>query len=418
MTNRLFRGWYIAVASGIGLACGIATAVVATFGVFVAPLRAEFGWTQSATYSALLAVTLTAALLAPLVGTWVDRYGARRLMLIAFSCEALIFASFAWQSADLWSFYARYALLAVLGLGTTHVAFARVITLWFDQRRGLALGIALSGIGVGGFIWPLFTQSLLEAYGWRTAYLVFAATIAAIAIPLVLGVIRDSPQDAPDDATSNGSRSAPRTQDLDGQSLSQAVRSGRYWLLLTTFFGIGIAIQSAMVHMIPLLTDRGVSPMVAAAAQSTMFIAVTFGRLTTGWLMDRYFAPRVGAIYVLAPIAGMLTLAFGAHDYLAFAAALLIGLAVGAEVDVLAYLTGKYFGRKHFSQVYGSYYGIYSLSGGIGPLLVARSVDSTGGYAMSLWMLAGVLVVCCIALWLFPRFEHRETATVSGNPTP
>jgi MFS family permease len=404
MTSRLFRGWYIAIASGVGLACGIATAVVATFGVFVAPLRAEFGWDQTETFSALLAVTFTAALLAPLVGQWVDRYGARRLMLIAFTCEAIVFASFAWQTAQLWTFYLRYALLAALGLGSTHVAFARVITLWFDQRRGLALGIALSGIGVGGFIWPMFTQALINAYGWRTAYLIFAATIACIAIPLVLGVIRDTPADVQDATDAN--LGAARSHALEGQSLGQAVRTGRYWLLIITFFGIGLAIQSAMVHMIPLLTDRGVTPMIAAAAQSTMFVAVTFGRLTTGWLMDRYFAPHVGAIYVCAPVVGMIALAVGAHDYLAFVAALLIGLAVGAEVDVLAYLTGRYFGRRHFSQVYGSYYGIYSLSGGIGPLLVARSVDTTDGYATSLWSLAAILVICCGALCFFPRFPQ------------
>ena len=167
MTTRAFLGWRVVAACVIGLACGIATAVVSTFGVFLGPVRASFGWSQSEAFAALLVITLVSAPLAPVVGGVVDRYGARRVVLASFVCEALIFASFALQGPSIWSFYARFVAFAMFGLATTHVAFARVITLWFDRRRGLALGVALSGIGIGGFLWPLFAQGAIEAYGWR-----------------------------------------------------------------------------------------------------------------------------------------------------------------------------------------------------------------------------------------------------------
>ena len=158
MSPRPEAAWSVVVASALGLATGIATTIVATFGIFSSALTAEFGWAQGDVFAALMVVTVVAALLAPLAGAWIDRFGARRLILASFAAEALIFASFYWQDDSLFGFYLRYAALAFLGLGTTHVAFARLITLWFESRRGLALGIALSGVGIGGFLWPLGLQ--------------------------------------------------------------------------------------------------------------------------------------------------------------------------------------------------------------------------------------------------------------------
>lgn len=115
----------------------------------------------------------------------------------------------------------------------------------------------------------------------------------------------------------------------------------RCWLVLATFFLIGIAVQSLMVHLVPLLGARGLSPMLAALAQSMLFLAVTTGRLHTGWLMDRFFAPHTALAVLLAPICGIALLGFGASGPAAFVAALLVGLAVGADVDLLAYVTSR-----------------------------------------------------------------------------
>ena len=192
--------------------------------------------------------------------------------------------------------------------------------------------------------------------------------------------------------------------ELPGLTLREATSTRRYWLVVITFFLFGLSVQSVMVHLIPLLKARGLSPMLSALAQSMLFIAVTTGRLSTGWLMDRFFAPRTALVFLLAPIGGIVLLAMGAAGYLAFVAALLIGLAVGAEVDVLAYVTSRYFGSRSFSRIYGSYYGLYSLSGGIGPLLTAMTVDSTGSYKLALTLQASALVIACLLLLNFERF--------------
>jgi MFS family permease len=413
MSHAKFLGWRVLAACVVGLACGIATAVVSTFGVFIGPLREAFGWSQSEAFAALLVITLTSAPLAPIVGGLVDRYGARRVVLLAFACEALIFASFAWQGASLWTFYARFVAFALFALATTHVAFARVITLWFDRRRGLALGIALSGVGIGGFLWPLFAQAMIEQYGWRNAYLLLAAAIAVIAMPTIALLLRDSPEsvgqradgDPPPEPTAAASVAAAS---LPGLTLAEALRTRAYWMVLGTFFLVGFAVQSVMVHLVPLLGARGLSPMLAALAQSMLFLAVTSGRLVTGWLMDRFFAPRVALAFLLAALCGVALLASGAAGPTAFVAAMLVGLAVGAEVDVIAYVTSRYFGPLSFSRIYGTFYGSYSLSGGIGPLLTAESVDRTGDYQFALGMNAALLVAGCLLLLRFERFPDTQ----------
>jgi len=410
----IFHGWVIAAASGFGLACSIATVVAATFSIFVGPIRSEFGWSASAPFWAPLAVTLTAALCAPFVGGLVDRHGARRVILVSFVLEALVLASFYLMDGSLAGFYARYVALGALGLGTTHVAFARVIASWFDRRRGMALGVALAGVGVGGVVLPVFCQWLIGGFGWRLAYVGLAVLLLVITLPILALTIRDTPAQlglAPDGDPpgSAGARAAGALATL-GTTLVQARSDRHYWLMLGTFFLIGASLQSMMLHLVPLLGERGVGPEAAALAQSTIFAGLLVGRLITGWLMDRYFAPRVALAFLLAPIVGIGMLALGANGGLAFAAAALIGVAAGAEVDVIAYLTSRYYGMRQYSRIYGTFYALYSLGGGVGPLLTAASVERTGGYAASLWTHIGVLALCALLLGKFRRFPDLRAS--------
>lgn len=412
MKTTPFQGWRVLGAATVGLACGIATVVPASFGVFLGPLRAEFGWTQSETFTALLFITFTSALIAAPVGGLVDRYGARRVVLAGFCFQILLLASFAWLGPSLWAYYLRYFLLAVLAIGTTHVAFARVITLWFDRRRGLALGIALSGVGIGGFLWPLYAQAMIGQHGWRDAWLLLALAVAVLALPTIALLLRDSPASVgqtPDGDPLRTAADGTTPAEATGIPLAGVLRMPRYWLMVATFFLIGFAVQSVMLHLVPLLTARGLPPMLAALAQSLLFVAVTTGRLVTGWLMDRFFAPRVALAFLLAPIVGITLLALGAGGATALVAALLVGLAVGAEVDVLAYLTGRYFGARHFSAVYGTFYGVYTLSGGLGPLFTARLVDTGEGYPVALAVHAALLAVAALLLLRFPPLPTTPT---------
>ncbi|MCK6370355.1 MAG: MFS transporter [Gammaproteobacteria bacterium] len=404
--KKTFYGWYVALACAVGLACGLASVITATFSIFLAPLRAEFGWSPPEVFFALFVTTLTVTIAAPFFGALVDRVGARRMILVGLLLEAAVIASFSLQSASLPAFYLRYAVLAVLGLGTTHVAFTRVISVWFNRRRGLALGITLAGLGFGGFLWPLLAQWSIDTYGWREAYLIIAAVIALVPTVIIALVVRDTPQSMgllPDGAEHEPNGQQARVA-LAGLTVRAALGTHSFWLMLAAFLLIGTAITSVQVHLVPLLTSRGVTPMRAATALSVLAVALVFGRLAAGWLMDRFFAPRVAIAFLLGPVVAIVLLAAGASGPLAFLAGILTGLAAGAEVDVTAYLTSRYFGLRFFSSIYAFYYSAYSLGAGVGPLLTAQAVEVTGGYSAILYTHAVLVVLAAVLLARLPPF--------------
>ncbi len=412
--RKLFYGWYVALGCGIGLACGLAAVLTYTFGVFVTPLRMEFGWSQTEMFAALFLCVLTMTFVAPFFGLLVDRFGARRVILAGLVFEAALVASFYFQDANILTFYLRYIALAVLGVGTTHIAFTRIIALWFDRQRGLALGVTLAGVGIGGFAWPILSQWAIDALGWRSAWLVIAAVIILVGGTIVLLVVRDSPQSMgllPDGDTAASSRDkTARSGAPSGVALKQALGTRHFWMMLVAFLLIGAAVTSIQVHLVPLLISRGVTPMHAANALSILAVALLFGRVAAGWLMDRIFAPRVAIAFLLGPIAAIFLLASGASGWLAFVAGILTGLAAGAEVDVTAYLVSRYFGLRHFSSIYACYYSAYSLGAGLGPLATANAVDRFGGYTESLMAHAVMLVVATVLLARLPAFPTAQRA--------
>ncbi|HEY0746539.1 MAG TPA: MFS transporter [Steroidobacteraceae bacterium] len=402
-----YYGWYVALACGVGLGCGIASVLTSTFQVFLAPLQAEFGWTRPQLFLALTITLLVVTGLAPFFGALVDRVGARRLILIGLLLEAAVFASFSLQSASLPPLYLRYVALAALAMGTTHVGFARIITVWFDRQRGLALGIMLAGLGVGNAVWPVLTQWGIDRFGWRSAYLLIAGTIVVVGFGTVALVVRESPQSVGlPDASLAEPGATPSQRAQFGMSRREATRTSTYWLMLAAFLLIGVSVSSVQAHMIPLLRSHGVSASLAARVLSVLGIAVVLGRLAAGWLMDRFFAPRVAMVFLAGPTAATALLAAGVTGPWAFMAGLMTGLAVGAEMDVTTYLASRYFGVRHFSAIFAFFYAAYTLGAAFGPLGTAIAVDKTGGYAGPLAVHAVLMLVGVILLSRLPPFPR------------
>ena len=411
--RKIFYGWYVAIACGLGLACGLASVITATFSIFLGPLRAEFGWTPSQTFTGLLLVTAAVTIAAPFIGSLVDRFGAKRMILVGFVMQGAVIASFATQTESLPAFYARYIALAILGLGTTHVAFARVISVWFDRRRGLALGMTLAGLGLGGIVWPILSQWAITEFGWRTAYVSVALTVTTVGMLSIGLVVRESPESMGlrpdgDEPPVAGTATAPAAQ--TGFTLAETMRQSHFWLMLAAFLLIGLAVQSLILHLVPMLVLRDVAPMRAAQAQSLVAAALIVGRLVAGVLMDRFFAPRVAIAFLVGPIVGIVLLASGASGTGAFLAGMLTGLAAGAEVDVTAFLASRYFGLKYFSRTYAWFYSAYSAGAGIGPLLTAQAVERFGDYTEILYLHAGLLVIAALMLTRLKPFPKTFPA--------
>lgn len=165
-TAERHSAWLVVVASSIGLFLHFGSLLVNAFGVFLTTLCAEFGWTRGQVSLAFTLATLTAMLTMPLTGWLTDGLGARRPILLCVTVFGALYASLAWLTPQLWHLYAIFLCLGMVGPGTSAVPHASLISRWFTERRGLALGVAMCGTAIGGVIWPTASQLLLERFGW------------------------------------------------------------------------------------------------------------------------------------------------------------------------------------------------------------------------------------------------------------
>ena len=412
----VYRGWWVVLVSGIGLMLHYGPVISGTFGVFLKPLSEEFGWSRAEISLGFSLSTLVLSAALPIVGRLLDRFGARRVIVPSLLLFGLGVASFRILLPELWHFYAIYALLGVVGSGTTPVTFSKVISQWFDRRRGIALALIATGSSLGAFILPPFAQALLDAVGWRQAYFLLGLLVIAVTVPAVGLFLRDTPQMAgppPDgERESPGAASAPPVHE-QGLSNREAWRSGTFWLIVVAFFLMSVSFHGCFIHLVPMLTDRGVPGRQAVLAISLLAVGSMTGRLCAGYLLDRFFGPPIAiALFGLATT-GILLLWTGLGSGWAFLAATLLGVGMGAEGDIVPYLLSRYFGLRAFGEIYGYAFTAFVLGAVIGPLVMAASFDFTGSYRLVL----GVFVASTLtATWLMTRLGSYPGWEVRPHP--
>jgi MFS transporter, OFA family, oxalate/formate antiporter len=412
--RRFFYGWIIAAASGLGIAFSVMTFVPTTIGLMVGPLSKAFGWTPAQIILAPTFATFSTILVAPFLGAVVDRFGARRVICISFIVEALLIASFRYIDSNIGFYYARYAALALLATGTTFVPFTKIISHWFDKRRGFAIGIALACYGIGGVIWSKGTQMLFDLFGWRQSFTYMGGFILLIVLPILLILIRDTPESkgCNADGAADDQRDEMETkQPVTGMSLGQAAGRLQFWKIVIAFFLIAAGFQSMMLNLVPMLTSYGIKVQTAASIQASLWGTMVLGRFTTGWLLDRFFAPRVALAFLIPAIIGILILGAGIIGvFTAVLGAVIIGFTNGSEGDILPYITGRYYGLKHYTKIYGTLFSCFCLGSGSGPYITAYIVEKTGSYHIIQWTLTGTMVVAGLILFTFQRFPKSHPA--------
>jgi cyanate permease len=315
-------------------------------------------------------------------------------------------------SGGIGQFYIFYVALGLAGTGLGPLAYGNVVSRWFDKRRGLALGLTMVGIGCGAMIIPPFAQHLIARFGWRTAYAIFGFVVLLIPIPAVALFLKEKPQDLgllPDG-------DAPADAAAVGVSAYDAWHSRTFWLLMCAFFLVGASVQGCIVHTAALLSDRGISLQTAALGSSLLGAAVMTGRVATGYLLDRLFAPRVAAVFFACVAAGIGLLLTGGKSPASFLGVFLVGLGLGAEVDIIAYVIGRYFGLRSFAQIYSVALGIFVLAGALGPLSMGWGFDLTGSYSAPLLALfASTLVATVLMTRLGPYRYHARRPNESDQ---
>jgi MFS family permease len=236
------------------------------------------------------------------------------------------------------------------------------------------------GIGLGAVVVPSLVQQLISRWGWHAAYSILGGAVLLIPIPIVAATLKETPQQMGlqlDGVVAASAEDGDRAS--SGFSAAEARRTRAFWVMLAAFALVSLSSQGCLVHMSAMLTDAGASKQLAALGASLMGGAVLLGRVGTGYLLDRLFAPRAAVAIFAASALGFALLLLGAIP-LAFAGAFLVGLALGAELDIIAYLTSRYFGLRAFGAIYSLLVAAFALAGALGPLAMGAGFDSTGSY--------------------------------------
>lgn len=409
---RLFYGWLIVLVSVLGAAFSPATLVNIPFGLFIPQLEREFGWSRTEITASLSIFLVVLVALLPFAGRLIDRVGVRRVAVPSIFLYAAALASLSLLSGSLLHLYLVYALIAALGIGAQSVSFIKALSAWFDRRRGLVIGICMAGFGIGYVLVPLITQALIEAFGWRIAYLGLGLLAMLLPLPATALLLRDTPAELgmlPDGgALPRQTAAAP----LAGRSLAEALRTRELWLLAASFALMSAALNGLQSQFVPLFTGRGLSAGSAALLLSAVGVGSFPGRILIGWLVDKYFAPYVTFIFYAVSALGVFLIIQGGPFYLMFFCAVIVGVSLGAENDVLGYLTGRYFGLRCFGQIYATLLASYLIGAATGPIAMAWGFDASGSYRTMLYAGIGAIVIACVCLLLLRRYAQIGRAHV------
>ena len=406
MGLELRSRWWIVFGSVLGLLVGNGPVMQFTFGTLLPSITRQFGWSRGLVSSAMVVGLWMTGIATPVVGRLVDRFGIRAVALPAVVVFSLATASVAWVPASPAAFTALYALMGLGAAGQTPLIYAKAITARFDRQRGLALGIAMAGVGLGAALVPQFAQEMIGIAGWRGAYAGLGVLTFVVAFPAVALFVG---RPAADQHVVVRRVSAVRLPGLTGL---EALRTARFWSLAFSFFIVSGTTGGVISHLVPLMSDRGVSPQTATAMVGIAGTALIGGRLLSGFLLDRIHAPYVAAVFFLAPLMGIVVLLTTLRPEGAALGTVLVGIGLGAEVDLIAFLLSRYLGMRSFGEIYGYFFSIFMLGAGLGPFAMGVSYDGTGSYKLMLVCFAFALALASLPMLRLGPYAYpiaRET---------
>jgi len=403
------RGRSVLFAAAMGIAFGASPIPFNAIGPFTIPLEREFGWARGDIMFSLFVFTLAVVITVPWIGGLADRIGVRKVALGTLALFGLSFAAIGLTTGSILVFYALWFAMGALGGGSTPVSWTRMVNAWFVHNRGLALALALLGTGVTAIFLPSIATWLIGAVGWRWAFACIALLPLAIALPIAWHWFRDPPESA--------QYAEIRAVGQAGVEVREALRDYRFWIIAASILMVAIGVGGSITNFQPLLIDRGFDASLAAKIAGLIGLSVILGRLVAGYLIDRFWAPLVTLPMLALPALACFLLAQEQISVPgAMLSASLIGLAAGAETDLVAFLTARYFGLRNYGRLYGLQYAVFGFASGIAPAMFGRVHDLYGTYQPILYAAAVLFVlgaVLLLALGRYPTFDKVASASAT-----
>jgi MFS family permease len=293
------RGWRSLLAAAIGNGSGLSGLSFYTFGVFVLPLSAAFGWTRGEVSTAASFLIIGTAITAPLIGSVIDRYGARRVGITSMIALAFVYAALTQLEGTLGVFYAAWLALSLIGGGTTPVVWTRTVNIWFDRGRGLALGVALAGSGVAGIFAPVLISRVIADYGWQAGYLALGGFILIVSVPAIAVLLQERPTAAV--TASQSDKAEEPAAPMPGLVLAEALREVAFWKIAVGFFFVSAVIAALII----IGTGWERADALASAVVALMMLPRTWSLLREAVDVLLEAAPRI-----LARVSGVQTAEF------------------------------------------------------------------------------------------------------------
>jgi predicted MFS family arabinose efflux permease len=365
-----YPGWGVLAAAFTGVMVSFAPIVPYTFSLFLDPLHAAFGWKREAMGGAFALAAITVALVSPIIGLLLDRFPPRRIILPGILVFAVGLAALSRLTPHIVQFYATFFVIGLVANATAQFAYTRTILTWFSTHRGLALALLLTGSGIGSILIPPLTEWMIQHHGWRSGFLLLAG-IALLGLPLTALLVRNRPEAAIARAEHHADK---------GMTVRAAMRTAAFWILAFITILSAFSENGLVTNLAPILTQHGLLAATAALALSVRGGAGIVGRLGIGFAIDRVSPERIQSFVLALAAAGTLILAFAGSAWTALLGAAVLGVGLGSEADVGPYLLARYFGRRHFSVLYGLTWTAYAIGGATGPLWIGHLYDRAGEY--------------------------------------
>ena len=416
-TFRPFYGWWIVAVSVITLllAGGIG---FYSFGAFFTALENEFEWNR-AQISLSMSIMGLVGLAGPLFGTWVDRYGAKRIMILGALVMGLSFACLGF-TFSLCYFYAMYFVVAVGQMAILNIPVLALVSRWFDKRRGLAMGISVAGFGLGGMIMLPLSAYLISLLGWQWTYRILGIAICFVLVPLIALVIRNSPHDIgtlPDGEKHTAQEDHRRMPVPDSNvriqrwTLSKALQTSTFWILVVAFMMVFTGTASVVAHVVPFFVGQGFSNQVASTILGSTVGVSILGRIITGYLSDRVPVKYMAAIFFMFQAGGLLLLVAPGTQANIPAFVAIFGMAMGGVFVLEPLMIREYFGSDSFASIYGGLWAFETLGWAAGPYITGHIFDTTGSYtsAFIVFIFATLLATVLIMFSHRPSFSAIQT---------
>jgi MFS family permease len=397
-TARVHFAWV--VLGGTAIALLAASGVRSAFGVFIKPMEAEFGWDRTALSLVASLSFLFNGLSGPLVGRLADRWGARSVLI----CSSVLLGVGVLGAAmivSLWQLYATVGVIVAVGAGCATPAVAAVVaSRWFEERRGLAMGLAGGAMAAGQLLIVPLAMALTTSFGWRTAYAILGAGFLALILPVILAVVRNDPSDVglvPCGGNPGDRPGAPAAAAVERTTLREALGTAPFWLLAGSFWVCGYTSTGVVLtHLIPHATEHGFHGTQAAQVLGVVGAFNVVGTILSGWICDRCGQKiPLAAYYGLRGVSLLFLPYVGTLPGL-FAWAVVFGLNYISTVPATTALTAKIFGRHSVGELSGWIFFSHQVGSAVGSLAGGYLYDRFGNYTLAFQSAAFVAFVATL----------------------